>query len=203
MRDLNIFCSTTANHRAVLEQLKQMAMQNNTTGASIYDLGKIVQSDSIAELNNALKASEQKQEQQKQQEQQQQQQMQQEQLQKQQEIEKMKLDATAAEKEKDRQTEILIAEIRAAGYGSMADVNKNEISDYQDAMRDIRQSDQYMAQNQLQRDKEATRTMLDRDKNAIEREKLQVQREIADKQLQVARENKNKYDKGGSVKNKK
>lgn len=203
MRDLNIFCSTTANHRAVLEQLKQMAMQNNTTGASIYDLGKIVQSDSIAELNSALKSSEQKQQQQKQEEMQQQQQMQEQQLQKQQEIEKMKIDAVAAEKEKDRQTEILIAEIRAAGYGSMADVNKNEISDYQDAMRDIRQSEQYMAQNQLQRDKEATRTMLDRDKNAIEREKLQVQREIADKQLQVARENKNKYDKGGSVKNKK
>ena len=203
MRDLNIFCSTTANHRAILEQLKQMAMQNNTTGASIYDLGKIVQSDSIAELNDALKASEQKQQQQKQEEMQQQQQMQEQQLQKQQEIEKMKLDAVAADKEKDRQNEVLIAEIRAAGYGSMADVNKNEISDYQDAMKDIRQSDQYMAQNQLQRDKEATRTMLDRDKNAIEREKLQVQREIADKQLQVARENKNKYDKGGSVKNKK
>jgi hypothetical protein len=203
MRDLNIFCSTTANHRAVLEQLKQMAMQNNTTGASIYDLGKIVQSDSIAELNSALKSSEQKQQQQKQEEMQQQQQMQEQQLQKQQEIEKMKIDATAAEKEKDRQTEVLIAEIRAAGYGSMADVNKNELSDYQDAMKDIRQSEQYMAQNQLQRDKEATRTMLDRDKNAIEREKIQAQREIADKQLQVARVNKNKYDKGGSVKNKK
>ena len=51
MRDLNIFASTTANHRAILEQLKQMALQNNTTGASIYDLGKVVQSDSIAELN--------------------------------------------------------------------------------------------------------------------------------------------------------
>ena len=203
MRDLNIFCSTTANHRAVLEQLKQMAMQNNTTGASIYDLGKIVQSDSIAELNEALKSSEQKQKEQKDQEMQQQQQMQDQQLQKQQEIEKMKIDAVAAEKEKDRRNEVLIAEIRAAGYGSMADVNQNEISDYQDAMKDIRQSEQYQMQNQLQRDKEATRTMLDRDKNAIEREKLQVQREIADKQLQVARENKNKYDKGGSVKNKK
>jgi hypothetical protein len=180
-----------------------MAMQNNTTGASIYDLGKIVQSDSIAELNNALKSSEQKQQQQKQEEMQQQQQMQEQQLQKQQEIEKMKIDATAAEKEKDRQTEILIAEIRAAGYGSMADINQNQISDYQDALKDIRQSEQYQMQNQLQRDKEATRTMLDRDKNAIEREKLQVQREIADKQLQVARVNKNKYDKGGSVKNKK
>ena len=65
MRDLNIFCSTTANHRAILEQLKQMAMTNNTAGASIYDLGKIVQSDSIAELNTVLKTSEEKTQQQK------------------------------------------------------------------------------------------------------------------------------------------
>ncbi|MFN9908380.1 MAG: hypothetical protein ACK56F_20010, partial [bacterium] len=39
LRDLNIFTATKANQRAVLEQLKQMAIQNNTTGASIYDLG--------------------------------------------------------------------------------------------------------------------------------------------------------------------
>ena len=32
-----------------------MAVQNNTTGASIYDLGKVVQSDSIAALNTTLK----------------------------------------------------------------------------------------------------------------------------------------------------
>ena len=65
MRDLNIFCSTTANHRSVLEQLKQMAMTNNTAGASIYDLGKIVQADSIAQLNTVLKTSEEKQQKQK------------------------------------------------------------------------------------------------------------------------------------------
>jgi hypothetical protein len=180
-----------------------MAMNNNTTGASVYDLGRIVQSDSIAQLNTVLKDSEYKAQKSKEMELQSQQQMQEQQAQSQQEIEKMKLDAVAAEKEKDRQRDILVAEIRAAGYGSMADINQNQISDYQDALKDIRQSDQYQMQNQLQRDKEATRTMLDGDKNAIEREKLQVQREIADKQLQVARVNKNKYDKGGSVKNKK
>jgi hypothetical protein len=194
MRDLNIFCSTTANHRAVLEQLKQMAMQNNTTGASIYDLGKIVQSDSVAELNSVLKSSEQKQEMQKQQEMQQQQQMQQEQLQKQQEIEKMKIDAVAAEKEKDRQRDVLVAEIRAAGYGATADVNKNEMSDYADAMKDIRDSDQYRQQTDLQREKETNRMNIESQKNQIEREKLQAQREIANKQLQIAQENKNKYD---------
>jgi hypothetical protein len=194
LRDLNIAISTNANHRAILEQLKQMALQNNTTGASIYDLGKIVQSDSIASLNTVLKGAEQKQEQEKQQEMQQQQQMQQEQLQKQQEIEQMKIDATAAEKEKDRQRDILVAEIRAAGYGSMGDVNQNQMSDYQDAMKDIRDTEQYQEQTSLQREKESNRMVIENQKGQLEREKLQVQKEIADKQLQIAQENKNKFD---------
>ena len=194
MRDLNIFCSTTANHRAVLEQLKQMSIQNNTTGASIYDLGKIVQADSIAEVNTVLKASDQKQQQMKQQEMQSQQQMQEQQLQKQQEIEQMKLDAQAAEKEKDRQRDILVAEIRAAGYGSMSDVNQNMMSDYADQMKEIRSSEQYQQQTDLQREKEVNRMSIESQKSQIEREKIQAQRDIADKQLQIAQENKNKYD---------
>jgi hypothetical protein len=194
MRDLNIFTTTTANHRAVLEQLKSMALQNNTTGASIYDLGKVVQSDSIAQLNNALKASEDKQQQMKQQEMQQAQQLQEQQLQAQQQMEKMKIDAQMAEKEKDRQRDILVAEIRAAGMGSMVDVNQNMMNDYKDAMTEIKQTEQYQQQTQLQREKETNRNVQQDKKNQIEREKLQVQREIADKQLEVARENKNKYD---------
>jgi len=200
MRDLNIFCSTTANHRAVLEQLKQMAMQNNTTGASIYDLGKIVQSESVAELTTALKDSEQKQQAQKEQEMQQQQQMQQQQMQSQQEIEKMKIDSVAAEKEKDRQRDILVAEIRAAGMGAMTDVNKNMESDYMDAMKDIRQTEQYQDQTQLQREKQTNENLRQSQKMDIEREKLQAQREIADKQLQIAKENKNRFDKKSSEK---
>ena len=200
MRDLNIFCSTTANHRAILEQLKQMAMQNNTTGASIYDLGKVVQSESIAELSSALKDSEQKQQAQKEQELQQQQQMQQQQLQSQQEIEKMKIDSVAAEKEKDRQRDILVAEIRSAGYGAMVDVNKNMESDYEDAMKDIRQSEQYQQQTDLQREKQSNENIRQSQKMDIERQKLQTQKEIADKQLQIARENKNRFDSKSSEK---
>jgi hypothetical protein len=194
LRDLNIAVSTNANHRSILEQLKQMALQNNTTGASIYDLGKVVQSDSIAQLNAALKESEQKQEQQKQQEMQQQQQMQEQQLQKQQEIEQMKIDSEMAEKEKDRQRDILVAEIRAAGYGSASDVDQNQMSDFQDAMKDIRDTEQYQEQAGLQREKEVNRMTIENQKNQMEREKLQTQKEIADKQLQIAQENKNKFD---------
>jgi hypothetical protein len=195
MRDLNIFCSTTANHRAVLEQLKQMAMTNNTTGATIYDLGKLVQADTVSEVNNTLKAAEEKMQQQKQQEQQQQQQMQQQQIESQEKQKKMELDAQELRDEKNRQRDILVAEIRAAGMGSMVDLNQNQQSDYLDAMKDIKDSEQFQDQMNLQREKETNRMNNDSQRNQIEREKIQAQKEIADKQLAIARENKNKFDK--------
>jgi len=203
LRDLNIFCTTTANHRAVLEQLKSMALQNNTTGASIYDLGKIVQADSVSEINTALKSSEEKQQQTKQQEMQTQQQMQQEQLAAAEKQKQMDIQAQAARDDKMIQKDITVAEIRSAGYGAMQDVNKNQISDYEDAMKDIRSSEQYQQQMQLQREKQTNENMRDNQKIMIDREKLQVQKEIADKQLQIARENKNKYDKSESNKTEK
>jgi hypothetical protein len=195
MRDLNIFCTTSANHRAILEQLKQMTIQNNTTGASIYDLGRIVQSDSIAEVNNVLKDSEQKQTQLKQQEMQQAQQLQDQQLQAKAEEERLKREYEESRDEKNRQRDILVAEIRAAGMGAMTDANQNMQSDYIDAMREIRDTEQYQAQTDLQREKESNRMSIESDKSQIERERLQVQREIADKQLQIAQENKNRFDK--------
>jgi hypothetical protein len=195
LRDLNIFCTTTANHRAILEQLKQMAIQNNTTGASIYDLGKIMQADSVAEVNSALKSSEEKQQNMKQQEMQQQQQMQQEQLAAMEKQKQMEIQAAAERDDKMIQKDITVAEIKSAGYGSMADINQNQVSDYQDALKDIRQTEQYQDQMQLQREKQVNENYRQTEKINLDREKLQVQKEIADKQLQVARENKNKYDK--------
>jgi hypothetical protein len=194
MRDLNIFCSTTANHRAVLEQLKQMAIQNNTTGASIYDLGRIVQSDSIAEVTKVLKDSESKLQQQKQQEQQSQQQLQQEQLASQEKQKQMEIQAASDRDDKLIKKDITVAEIRAAGYGASADVNENKQSDYIDAMDQIRSTDQYQEQTDLQREKENNRMSIEASKFEIEKEKIQSQREIADRQLQIAQENKNKYD---------
>jgi hypothetical protein len=194
MRDLNIFCSTTANHRAVLEQLKQLAMSNNTAGASIYDLGQIIQSDSIAQLNTVLKSSEEKQTQSKQEEQQSAQQMQEQQITAQKEQQQAMIQAEAEKQDKQLENNITVAEIRAAGYGAAVDVNENQMSDYADAMKEIRATDQYQEQTNLQRDKDSNRMTIDRDKNNIEREKIQAQRDIAEKQLQIAQVNKNKFD---------
>ena len=194
MRDLNIFATTKANYRAVLEQLKNMALNNNTTGASIYDLGKLVQSESIAELNTVLKDSEQKIKAQKDAEMQHQQQMQDQALQAKAQEEKLKAEGAELTAEKNRQRDILVAEIRAAGFGATQDINQNQVSDYNDTLRDIQKSEQFSSQMNLERQKESNRQSSDAQKAQLEREKLQTQQSIADKQLQIARENKNKFD---------
>lgn len=194
LRDLNIFSTTNANHRAVLEQLKSLAINNNTTGATIYDLGKVIQSDSVANLNQVLKEAEQKTIQVRQNELQQQQEIEQQKAQAEIEKQKLQQDFDAMEAEKNRQRDILVAEIRAAGYGSIMDLNQNQESDFADEMKDIRASEQYSQQMSLEREKHNSKTMFDQQKIQLEREKLQTDKEIANKQLEIARTNKNKYD---------
>lgn len=194
MRDLNIFCTTKTNHRAIMDQLKQMALNNNTTGASIFDLGNIIKSDSIAELTDVLKNAEQKTIAQRQAEQQQQQQMQQEMIQSQEKQKQMDIQFKTEQAELDRQNDLMVAEIKAAGYGSAVDINQNQQSDYQDVLKDIRGQEQYTEQMNFKREQEVNKTATSSQKLQLERERLQTQKEIADKELQVARENKNKYD---------
>jgi len=200
MRDLNIFCTTKTNSRAVMEQLKQLAVNNNTTGASIYDLGNVIKSESIAELTGVLKSAEEKVQSQKEAEMQQQQQMQQEMLQSQEKQKQMDLQFRTEQADLDRQTQITVAEIRAAGYGAGVDINKNEMSDYQDALEKIRGEQRYQDQMNLKRESEMNKKVQTDQKLNIEREKLQTQKQIADKQLQIAKENKNKYDSGKKAK---
>jgi Membrane protein involved in colicin uptake len=194
MRDLNIFCTTKTNSRAVMEQLKQLAINNNTTGASIYDLGNVIKSESIAELTGVLKNAEQKVQSQKESEMQQQQEMQKQMIESQEKQKAMDLQFRSEQADMDRQTQLTVAEIRAAGYGATVDINQNQVSDYQDALEGIRQEQRYQDQMNLKRESEMTKKEQGNQKLQIERESLQARKEIADKQLQVAKENKNKYD---------
>jgi hypothetical protein len=194
-KDLNVFATTKSNHRSILDQLKQLAIQNNTTGASIYDLGNIIKSESIAELTSVLKSAEEKANAIRQEQGQQQQEMQQQEIQARQDETRMKMEFEAQENEKNRQSQILQAEIRAAGYGATMDINSNQQSDYQDSMERIQKQDNYQEQMGLQREKEINRMNTVREQNKIKEKEIQSRNMIAEKQLEVARENKNKYDK--------
>jgi len=202
LRDLNIFCTTKANHRAILEQLRQLAISNNTSGASIYDLGNVIMADSIPQLTSVLKQAEIKQQQQQQQQQQQAQAMQEQALQAKAEEERLKREFESSENDKNRQARIYEAQIKAAGYGSMVDINQNQQSDYLDALDKIQRTQAQTDNINLQRDKEISRISEHRDKMNIEQQKLNTQLQIANTQLDIARENKNKYDKKTQEKNK-
>jgi hypothetical protein len=198
LRDLNIYCTTKANHRNILEQMKQLAMSNNTAGASIYDLGNIMQTESIGELTNSLKSIEKKTNAQRQEQMQHEQQMQEQEMQTRLQEKQMQLDHDMQEAEKDRRKDILVAEIKSAGYGAMQDINQNMQSDYMDALDRIQKTNEFQESMQLQNNKETNRMQNDREKAQIEREKLQAQMQMKQMDLNIARENKNKYDKGSS-----
>ena len=194
LRDFNVFATTKTNHRAILEQLKQMALTNNTTGASIYELGNIVKADSISEVTDILRDSESRVEQQRAQDMQQQRQMQEQQLQAKAQEEQQKLQVEMQENDKDRQNDITIAEIRSAGFGAQVDINQNQVSDYQDAMKDIRETTRFQEQTNLKRDEMAMKGSMESAKLQVEREKIAATRDVANKDLQIARTNKNQYD---------
>ena len=194
LRDLNVFATTKANQRAILEQMKQLAFTNNTAGATIYDLGTIMQTESVGELTNSLKGIERKANKKTQEEQQHQQEMQEQEMQTRIQEKQMQLDHDMQEKEKDRRKDILIAEIKSAGYGAMQDINANQQSDYLDALGEIKKSDEFQQSMNLQNSKESNRMTNDREKAQIEREKLAAQQRMKNTDLEIARENKNKFD---------
>jgi hypothetical protein len=178
LRDLNVFATTKANQRAILEQMKQLAFTNNTVG----------------ELTNSLKSIERKANKKTQEEQQHQQEMQEQEMQTRIQEKQMQLDHDMQEKEKDRRKDILIAEIKSAGYGAMQDINANQQSDYLDALDEIKKSDEFQQSMNLQNSKESNRMTNDREKAQIEREKLAAQLRMKNTDLEIARENKNKFD---------
>ena len=194
LRDFNVFATTKTNHRAILEQLKQMALTNNTTGASIFELGNIVKADSISEVTDILRDAETRVTAQRQEEMQQQRQMQEQQLQAQAQEAQMKVQMMQEEADKDRQNDITIAEIKAAGYGAGVDINQNQINDYQDALKDIQETTKYREQMNMKREEMVSKSSMEGQRLQVEREKIAAQTQIANTQLDIAKQNKNKYD---------
>ena len=192
--DLNVFCNTNSSNRTMLEQLKQLFMTNNTTGASVYDLGKLMQTDSLGSINVALKAIEEKAEAQRQEQMAAEQQAQEAELAAKKAEKQMELDHESREKEKDRRARLLEAEIKAAGYGAMQDVNENKQSDFQDALKEVKQSEQYDETMNFNREKESTRTNLQQQKLDLEREKMTMDAANKQTEFAIARENKNRFD---------
>ena len=194
-RELNVFASTKVNQRQIMEQIRGLAMNNNTAGASIYDLGNILKADSLAEITHTMKGIEEKVAQSKQQE-----------MQSMQETEKMKQEAEtqrmeaqlkfqAEQRALDREKDVQVAEIRSAGYTAMMDADKDGQTDYIKTLEYLDKKNMQERDGAMQRERELNKQMTEQQKLNLQRDELRIRESIANKQLQVAQTNKNKYDK--------
>jgi hypothetical protein len=107
------------------------------------------------------------------------------------------------EKEKDRRRDLLVAEIKSAGFGAMQDINKNNQSDYMDALGQIQQSSEFQETMSMHRVKEDNKVMNNNEKINLAKQKLSAEMEMKQMDVQIAKENKNKYDNKSNNKKKK
>jgi hypothetical protein len=194
-RDLNVFTSTKVNQRMLMEQIRQLAMSNNTSGASIYDLGNILKADSLAEITHTMKGIEEKTNKAKQQEMQAMQQTEQMKQDAENKRQEAMLKAQAEERALDREKDVRVAEIRSAGFTAMKDMNNDGQSDYISTLEYLDKKNAQQSSQQLERDREINRQATEQQKLDIKRQELAARERIANKQVEVARTNKNKYDK--------
>lgn len=202
LRDINVYSTTRANHRAMVEQMKNMIMQNNTTGATIFDLGNVMQAESLSEINGVLKDTEKKMEKQRQETMAQEEKMKQMEVEQRTQERKMMIDHETLEAEKDRRKDLLVAEIKASGFGAMQDMNKNAQSDFEDSMARIKSTDEFQQTMSFDQNKESNKNQAHMDKMDLAREKLQTQISMKQMDMNIARENKNQFDVKAAQKNK-
>lgn len=129
LRRFNLFLTNKPDTPRILEQLRQLAIQDNTTGASFLDKAAVIESSNIRTIKDTLAASVRKMEQQQEAQRQAQQQQLETQLQAQaEEAEKQRM-FEAEENEKDRAKEMYIAEVRALGFAQDTDIDESGIPD--------------------------------------------------------------------------
>jgi hypothetical protein len=153
-----------------------------------------MEADSLGTLNSALKASENKIQAQAQEQRAHEEKMAQMAQQQAAQEKQMELDHEAQENEKDRRKDLLVAEIKAAGYGAMQDLNQNMQSDFIDQVDKLKKTEQYQQTIDIQQQKADESKSHNASKQQVKREEMALKRELKEKDVQIAMENKNQYD---------
>jgi len=194
MIDINVFCTTNANTRDVMQKIQQMAIQNNTSGASIYELGGVMEADSMGSLNNILKKMDTDAQERAELEHNRAKELQQQEAEARQKEKQMENDHDFKMLESKNRNNLMTAEIKAAGYGAQQDIDQNMQSDFKDVLDNLKQTEQYQASLSFDKTKEDNKNGIANRKLDIEDRRLDIQKEVSDNQLRIAKENQTKSE---------
>ena len=194
LRDFNIYPVSTAKNRSVIEQLQKLLITNNTAGASIYELGGLMTSESLGEMNTIFKRLETRAEEERRRTYESEMAAEQQRNETILKEKQMQLDYEKQRDELDRQRDILVAEIRAAGYSGSVDLDQNAQNDFIDNLDRVQKQNEFTELTNIEREKMSSKTAADREKSLREREKINAQLQAKRIDLDIARVNTNQYD---------
>lgn len=189
-RLINVHCTTSFALREIKNKLEALAVENNTTGATLADLGKVIQASTPSEIIEAMNEVDQRLAQQAQAQRDHEAQLEQMRLKAEEEADLRNKQFEASENQKDREAGIIEKQIQAHAKPANTDVY-----DPEPALNRMQTDRQFAEKMSLDREKELSRQMLEREKLNVKREELQTKKEIANTQFKIAKENKQKSDK--------
>ena len=193
-KDFHVYITTRANYRAMLEQIKNALLQKENSGATIFDLADIIQTETYSEVVGKLKELRERAERNAM-----------EQMRHQEKLKDMELKAMEKEKELERdfkrqeaeaqrRNDLLIAQIRAAGYMGGFDKDQNKQSDYIDFINSLKRSEEFKEQMQYKYDVANMKKEQSEEKMRLQEKEMQNKLDAKLIDLAIAKENKNKYD---------
>jgi len=196
LSDLKIYCTAKPDQKAIVDKLQQLAIQNNTSGATIFDLAKIVQSGSVSEILETLKTSVNKMQEQEERKLQSEQELLDKQIQAQMQKEERDREFQASENELDRMNERYVSEVRALGFADDTDVNSNNTPDVLEVSKlnaDLGKHSDTMAMKEREMSMNMIKSQKDqqlKDKELILKNKqLKKEIELKEKELKLQKEN--------------
>jgi len=187
LRDINVYPVVKVNARQILSNIKQLLLNNNTTGATIFDLGKLLQINNLADLNDNLKQIEEREQKERQAEIEQEKRQHEEQLALQQDLAEKEWSHEDIQNEKDRQAKILIAEIMSAGRAASTDDAAASEGAFQDAMEQMQSQQQWTEQMNFDRQKHADDTKLKQDNLKVQADKVRAEENRTRQELMALR----------------
>lgn len=185
LADYQIYAMSRADIKTTLEKLKQVAMQNNTAGGSLYDIAQVMVTNSPAKIIEQLKKADDNRQQQAQSEQQGQAQMQQQQQQFEEQMQQKQQDHDDYWKEREIQRDIYVAEIRAMGMAKDTDINKDSIPDSLEVdkfLHEVGQDGQDINLKERQLDQQVREHT---DNINLQKKKIQAEKYKVDKQKEI------------------
>lgn len=183
LSDYQIYSMSKADVKATLEQLKRVALENNTAGGSLYEIAQVVMANSPSEIISKLKEADDRRMQQEQAERQHEVEMQ---TQQQQFLENEENKRQANEdywKEREIQKDLLIAAMAAGEEPDNLDRDQFNLD-----------RDQHIHDSLLKQKDHDLKERESLQNYDLENKKLAAQKYVADISLKVAKENKTKAE---------